>query len=271
MIFSDDQIIRQRRTEKMKKNIRIFSILFLAGLMLNVYSSIPALAQYIDNENSFFSYERFYAQLDILNAASESADVRADIKAFMLAFSGGIYDISAGDPEKAKKKLLKARALWPEYFGTDFLLARVNEDTGNYKLSARFYKSYLNELKAFSEGSYRISAPLMRRITPYRIENYDGAYILVRDRLKARGIDLAVVQPFYTMPGFFKLWIIFIILGVVYAIAAYGVIPYIKRWHHINNPPEGSWVCKKCGTYNLNVRIECEKCGERRDGQLKKK
>jgi hypothetical protein len=198
-----------------------------------------------------------------LNNASENRDIRKDIKAFMLNLADGIQYISAGDPGKAKAKLLKARSIWPEYFGTDFLLARVNEDTGNYKLSAQFYKSYLNKLKAFSEGRYRISAPLMRGITPYRIENYDAAYALVRDRLKARGINLANVSPFYTMPGYFVLLLIFTMLGLGYSLAAYTVIPHVKRWWRINNPPPGSWACKKCGTHNLNVRVECEKCGER--------
>ena len=253
----------------MKKEAYTLSMLLLSAIILNLYAPVPVIAQYIDNEKPFFSYERFYKQLDMLTNAAESGDIRSDIKAFMLNFADGIRAISAGDSEKAKKKLLKALSIWPEYFGADFLLARISEDTGNYKLSARFYKSYLNKLKAFSEGNYRISGPLMRGITPYQIENYDDAYALVRQRLKAHGIDLAVARPYYIMPSFYRLLIIIITLGLAYATAAYGIIPYIKRWVHINNPPQGSWVCTKCGTYNLNVRIECEKCGKRIDGTLK--
>ena len=241
-------------------NKKRFIVAWAAGLCL-LFSN-TAFAQYLDNENSFFSYERFYAKLDVLNSVSESRDVRSDIRDFMRNLRDGIYAIPEGDPAKAKKKLLKALAIWPEYFGTDFLLARVSEDTGDYNLSARFYKSYLNKLKAFSEGRYRISGPLMQGITPYRIESYDDAYALVRDRLKARGINLAVVQPFNAIPGFLKFLIVLITLGAAYAIATYGIIPHIKRSRHINNPLEGSWVCKKCGTDNLNIQIECEKCGE---------
>jgi len=241
-------------------NKKRFIVTWLIGLCLLFLNN--AFAQYLDNENSFFSYKRFYAQLDILNSVSENRDARSDIKDFMRNLADGIYAISADDPVKAKTKLLKALAIWPEYFGTDFLLARVNEDTGDYKLAARFYKSYLNKLKAFSEGRYRISGPIMRGITPYRIESYDDAYVLVRDRLKTRGIDLAVVQPFNTVSGLLRFLIIFVMLGAVYAIVAYGAIPYIKRRQYINNPPEGSWVCKKCETYNSNIRKECEKCGE---------
>jgi tetratricopeptide (TPR) repeat protein len=243
-------------------NKKRFVVAWIVGLCLLFSSS--AFAQYLDNEDLFFSYKRFYAQLDILNTISGNRDVRKDIKDFMRNFSEGIYAISAGDPVKAKPKLLKALAIWPEYFGTDFLLARVNEDTGDYDLSARFYKSYLNKLKAFSEGRYRISGPIMRGITPYRIENYDDAYTLVRDRLEARGIDLAAVRPFSTVPSFLRSFTIFVMLVAIYAIMAYMVIPYIKRRQRISNPPKGSWVCKKCETYNNNILKECEKCGEKR-------
>ena len=241
---------------------RFAALLIAAGLCLLFSSNVSA--QYIDDEKAFFSYKKFYAQLDLLTHASEAKGIRGDIKAFMRSFADGIYAISAGEPEKAKTKLLKALAIWPEYFGADFLLARVNEDTGNYNLSARFYKSYLNKLKAFSEGRYRISDPLIRGITPYRIENYDDAYVLVRDRLKVRGIDLAAVRPYIVIPAFLIFLVIFVMLGAVYAILVYVVIPYIKRSRHVNNPPKGYWVCKKCETYNLDIRIECEKCGEKK-------
>ncbi len=182
----------------------------------------------------------------------------------MRNFADGIYAISAGDPERAKTKLLRALSIWPEYFGTYFLLARVSEDTGDHRLSAMFYKSYLNKLKAFSEGKYRMSGPLMQGITPYRIESYDDAYLLVRDRLKAKGIDLALVRPFNVIPNFLRFFIVVLMLGAAYVAAAYAVIPRIKRGRHIRNPEKGSWVCKRCGTDNLDLRIECEKCGEKR-------
>ncbi len=239
------------------KTILFISIFFLIPLSL--------LAQYVDDgEDAFFSYERFYLKALALKDVSNDGSVRNDVKAFMRNFSDGIYAISAGDLKKAETKLLKARAIWPEYFGTYFLLARVNEDMGEYDLSARFYKSYLNKLKALSEGRYRISGPLMRGITPYRIEGYDDAYNLVKYRLGDRGIDLAVVKPFYAISSFLRFLITLVMLGAGYAILVYGIIPYIKRRQYINNPPEGSWVCARCETYNSNIRKECEKCGEKK-------
>jgi hypothetical protein len=243
--------------------MRYFKIVFIVAvcslITLSLFARFPD-----DDEDAFFSYDRFYLKAAILNDVAWDRNMRNDVKAFMRNFTDGIYAVSASDPKKAKKRLLRARAIWPEYFGTDFLLARVNEDTGDYGLSARFYKSYLNKLKDFSEGKYRISEPLIRKITPYSIESYDDARELVKYRLKDYGIDLAAVRPFYNLPGFLKFLIMLAALGAGYMIAAYGVIPHIRRRRHAGNPPEGSWECKKCGTYNSNIRKECEKCGEKK-------
>lgn len=256
-----DHLLNRHTILKAREGAGLLVVAWIIGLCL-LFSG-NTFAQNIDKENSFFSYNRFYLQLDILENASRDKDARGDVRAFLRNLADGILAISGGDLKKAKTELLIAREIWPEYFGTDFLLARVNEDTGNYQLAAKFYKSYLNNLRTFSEGGYRVSGSLMRGITPYRIENYDDAYASVQHRLKDHGIDLAVVQPFETPPGFLKYLPILIILGLVCAVVIYGVIPYIKRRHHINNPPEGYWVCKKCDAYNLNVRLECEKCGEK--------
>lgn len=231
-----------------------------------IYFLIPLglFAQDPDYEDNFFSYERFYLQAAMLKEASESADVRGNIKLYMRNFSDGVYAIGIGDLEEAKTKLLKAHTVWPEYFVTDFLLARVSEDMKEYKLSAQFYKSYLNKLKALSEGRYRVSGPLMLQITPYPIENYNDAHRLVKYRLDYYGIDLAKVRPFYTIPGFLRFLIVVVVLGSGYAIMAYRVVPYVKKRWSIINPQEGVWVCKKCGTPNINIRKECEKCGEKK-------
>lgn len=233
-------------------------------LILLLYFSLPLnlFAQYPEDEDKFFSYERFYFKAAMLEDVLKDGRFRSDVKAFMQNFSDGIYAISAGDPKRAKRKLLRARAIWPEYYGTDFLLARMNEDMGNYSLSARFYKSYLNKLKDLSDGRYRISESLIKAITPYGVENYHDAHDFVRYRLKDYGIDLADVKPFYVITGFLRLLIIIIVLGSGYAIVSYVIIPRINRRQRINNPPEGYWACRKCGTYNINIRKECEKCGE---------
>jgi tetratricopeptide (TPR) repeat protein len=222
---------------------------------------LKSSAENFNDEDIFFSYERFYLNAGVLKDPPRDGRVQSDISSFFKNFSDGIYDISDGDLEKAKTRLLKARAIWPEYFGTDFLLARLYEDTEDYKLSARFYKSYLNKLKAYSQGEYRVSAQLTRSLTPYSVESYEDAYLLVKERLQNYGIDINKVKPVYTVPPFVIFLIIFILSGTVYVTVAYKVRPYIKLQRRINNPPEGFWVCKKCGTDNTILQKECEKCG----------
>ncbi|MFH1594299.1 MAG: Ran-binding zinc finger domain-containing protein [Candidatus Omnitrophota bacterium] len=211
-------------------------------------------------ENIFFSYERFYPQASVVKDPHRDGIVQTNISDFMQNYSDGIYAISAGETEKAKSNLLKARAIWPEYFGTDFLLARVNEDERHYGLSARFYKSYLNKLRSLSAGEYRVSEKLIETITPYKIENYDEAYIFVEERLMRYGIDLARVRPVYMILPFIKYLIIFFVIGTGCIAVVYKVIPYIKMRQLIKNPPEGFWVCSNCGTENTLLQKKCEKC-----------
>jgi len=241
------------------KYLKVSFLVLICSLM-----PLSLFAQTLNDEDTFFSYERFYSEAGLLKNAAKDTSSRQDIRDFMRNFSDGISAISVGNLEKAKTDLLKARAVWPEYFGTDFLLARIHEDMKKYAVAAEFYKSYLDKLAALSEGKYRISEPLMRGISPYGVERYNDAYTMVKNRLRDRGIDLNAVRPFYSVPGFLKFLVLFIMLGAGYIAVARGIIPYIKRRRHISHPPEGIWICKKCGADNVNVRRECEKCGEKR-------
>jgi len=81
------------------------------------------LSENFDDEDIYFSYDRFYLKAGTPKDAPKDGRIQNDISAFLENFSDGIYAISEGDFEKAKLKLLKARSIWPEYFGTDFLLA----------------------------------------------------------------------------------------------------------------------------------------------------
>lgn len=238
----------------------------ITALLLLTCSLIPLSlhAQHGNHEDELFSYDRYYLNAGMLREASKSGNVQGVIRAFMRNFSDGIYAISSGDLKKAKIKLLKARAIWPEYFGADFLLGMISEEAGDYGLAARFYKSYLIKLKALSGGEYRISEPIMRSITPYRIEDYDQAYVAVKYRLKDRGIDLSAVQPFYAIPGFIKFLLIIITLWAGYKLMSYKILPYFSRRQRIGHPPKGLWTCKKCAAFNLNILKECEKCGQKR-------
>ena len=245
----------------LRKKVLIILVFFTA---VCAWCPLWLFAQGSAEENIFFSYKRFHPQMSVLKDPPRDGIVQTSVSDFMQNYSDGIYAISAGELEKAKIKLLKARVIWPEHFGTDFLLARVNEDEGHYGLSARFYKSYLNKLKSFSTGKYRISEKFIAAITPHQIENYSLAYILVEERLRRHGIDLARVRPIYTILPFLKYLIILFIIGAGSTAVVYKGIPYIKKRRLMKNPPEGFWVCNNCGMTNTLLRKECEKCGKSR-------
>ncbi|MBL7157045.1 MAG: hypothetical protein ISS92_02655 [Candidatus Omnitrophica bacterium] len=241
----------------LRKKVLIISVFFTLAC---AWCSLWLFAQESREENIFFSYERFYLQAGVIKDPPRDGIVQANISDFLQNYSDGIYAISAGKLKKAEAKLLKARVIWPEYFGTDFLLARVNEDEARYALAARFYKSYLNKLKSFFTGEYRFSEKFIEATTPYKVENYNDAYMLVEERLKRYGIDLARVRPIYTVLPFLKYLIIFFIIGAGYFAVVYKGLPYIKKQQLIKNPPEGFWVCNNCGTENTLLQKECEKC-----------
>jgi len=241
----------------LRKNLLVILVFFTAAC---AWCPLWLFAQESAEEKIFFSYERFYLQTDVAKDPPRDGIVQINISDFMQNYSDGIYAVSAGKLEKAKIKLLKARVIWPEYFGPDFLLARINEDEGHYGLSARFYKSYLNKLRAFSTGEYRVSEKFIEAITPYRIESYNLARVLVEERLRKYGIKLARVRPVYVILPFLKYLIIFFIIAAGYVVVVYKGLPYIKKRQLIKNPPKGFWVCENCGTENTLLQKNCEKC-----------
>ena len=216
------------------------------------------------DEEAFFSYERFFLNQDIVDNIAADGKTRKDLKAFAASFTDGIYAISSGKLTEAKNDLLQARETWPEYFGTDFLLALVYEKGGDHRTAARYYKSYLKKLKAFHAGMYRISGPLIRSLTTAGIERYDPARELIKEHLVRYGIRLARVRPVFTLPRFLVILLLSAAVAGIYITAAYGVLPYLKRQHRLRNPPEGFWVCRYCGAYNSELNRECEECGRPR-------
>lgn len=237
---------------------------FLFTLLLLLFCSGAPAEDYLD-EDKYFSYERFFLDREIIENIPGDSRAQRDLKNFAFNLNEGLYAISAGDLEKAEKSLLKARQIWPEYFGTDFLLGQVYEDEGNYKKAARYYKSYLNKLKKFHAGEYRISEPLIRYFASGNIELYEPAREVIERRLRQRGISLGKVRPAIGVPDFLVPLILIVALGIIYTAVVYGLWPYIKEKRRINNPPEGFWVCRVCGTTNTDLNKVCEKCGRKRE------
>jgi tetratricopeptide (TPR) repeat protein len=252
----------QQRRDARPVVIRSLSskVLFLSPIIfLTFLSGIFCAAEYEDEE-IFFSYERFYGKAAVMQEPPRDGKVQRDVSSFLNEFSTGVYAISAGDMEQAEKHLKRARGIWPEYFGTDFLLARINEDAGDYPLADRYYKSYLNKLRSFWLRENRISEQLIKAITPYRVENYETARDAVSRRLEERGIELGRVSPIYTMPPIVKTLALFFTAAGIYVLLASFVVPYIRKRKRIASAPEGYWVCPKCGTENTKLEKECGNC-----------
>ncbi len=224
---------------------------------------MPAEA-YVD-ENRFFSYKRFILNKDFVGSIPADGRVQKTLNIFVADFKNALEAISDGRPEEAKRDLLKARETWPEYFGVDFLLARIYEDQGDYGTAARYYKSYLNKLKDLHAGRYRISGPLIRGITASGIEEYHSAHELIERRLARYGISLGVVRPVFTPPRVLLPSLLVMAAAGAYAMIYYWLWPYVKRRRLISNPPEGFWICRYCDTANPDLCKECGKCGHPRE------
>jgi len=215
------------------------------------------------DERNFFSYKRFFLKTAILGENTEKGGTRADIEQFTARFNSGLYAMSAGEIDQAKRDFLKARGIWPEYFGSDFMLARAYEKSGDINMAARYYKSYLNKLKTFYSGGYRISAPMIRRLMEYDIEPYSMANRLVREKLNRYGVKLESVRPAIFMPKFFFYIAFFFIAVIVYISTIRWIVPYYKEQKRIKNPPEGFWICKYCHTANPDLNKVCENCNKK--------
>ncbi len=215
------------------------------------------------SEKTFFSYKRFFISEDAVSGGKDQGLIQRDLESFVRKFNEGLYNFSRDNYSEAQKSLQEARQLWPEYYATDFLLAQAYEQIGQYKIAARYYKSYLNKLNKLRSGSYRLTGPLMISFNSQGIEENDDAYMYVKNRLDEYGIDIDKVVPAFDPPGSF------LYLIIIIAVISGMVILYRKLcsyWRKIKrriDAPEGFWACRNCGTYNPDLRNECEECGQK--------
>jgi tetratricopeptide (TPR) repeat protein len=238
-----------------RAQIFIFTILLLLPCL-----KISA-QEYVDKER-FFSYERFFLDQRAVSKIPPNGRTQADLNRFADSYTNGLYALSGGRTKEAIKNFLEAREAWPEYFNTDFLLARSYEEMGDYEKAARFYKSYLNKLRRFHRGEYRISEPIIRAFASSQIEPYEPAQEVITQRLAGYGIRLGRVRPVMTPPVFLLPILLIAALGAIYMAVTRRLVPYLKRVHLMKNPPEGYWVCRKCGAGNTEINKTCEKCGQ---------
>ncbi|MDD5476483.1 MAG: hypothetical protein PHU03_08240 [Syntrophales bacterium] len=231
-----------------------------AVVMFLISLAGPLSAAQYDDEESFFSYGRFYSDAVVMEKPPRDGALQKEVSRFLNEFSEGIYAITSGDLKLAEEHLKTARGIWPEYFGTDFLLARINEDSGNFHLAARYYKSYLNKLRSFWLRENRISEKLIESLTPHGVENYERARDAVERRLKTYGIELDRVRPVYTIPPLVKMLVLFFAAVAGYVLLSYVVLPYVRKRIRIAGAPKGYWVCPKCGVENTVLNKECGTC-----------
>ena len=136
----------------MLKYYHVFKRCCLGALAIAVlFSNVMSFAYEDINEDNFFSYKRFFLNKNVISRMPEDGKIQKDLKAFAVQYTEGIYAISEGKLDKAEGLLGKAVDIWPEYFGSYFLLALIYEERGEYDIAARYYKTYLKKLNEFLE------------------------------------------------------------------------------------------------------------------------
>ena len=229
-----------------------------------ICSSLCIFGQNRFVQREFFSYERFALSMQILDAIARKPGSRSDIKAFAIYFNGGIYALSGEKYSVALSKFYKARSVWPEYYGTDFLIALTYERNGNIRKASRFYKGYLDKLDTLESGHFPISAPLINALNADDMDNYRESKAIIEEHLITYGIKLDDVKTPFFIAGFVKSVFIIFILIVLLLAGYYFIWPYFKKQNRIKNPPSGFWICRNCEEENPDPVKECSKCGRLR-------
>jgi len=246
----------------MKTYIKLVGILVFISI-ISLSSGIFGQSRFTQKE--FFSYERFVLTMQLLDAITRKPSSRKDIKAFATYFNDGIYALSNEKYSAALSKFYKARNIWPEYFGTDFLIALAYERSGNIHKASRFYKEYLNKLKTLESGHFPISAPLIKILNVENMDTYHESKAIIEDYLKTHGIKLDNVKAPLFIDGFVKSVFIIFILVILFLVGYYFIWPYFKKQNRIKNPPPGFWICRNCEEENPDLAIECSNCRKLRE------
>ena len=238
-------------------------LVIIFAFIIILFSCPLSRGQDVYPQERFFSTERFLLAADLLSSLRGSPESRKDLKLFAKYFTKGAYDLSDGNYRQALKSLQNARRMWPEYFGTDFLIALALEESGDIRKAARFYKGYLDKLKTLELGHFPISGPLIRSLSVDSVDNYTESNMRIMYHLKKNGIDLARVKLPVFMPDFVKITILFFLLVTVAVIARYTIVPYLEMRNRIKHVAAGYRICRKCGEINPDLSKECGQCGSK--------
>jgi len=210
--------------------------------------------------DKFFDHTRFTIDNAGIDKIPETKKAREDIRLFAEYFDRGKRYLSEGDLHNASINLFSARKIWPEYYGTDFVIARMYEGSSDPGLSARFYKSYLGKLRNFYDEKFRMSSAIVRFISGNKVEKYGYAEDMVRRRLAEYGIDLDRVRPAVFIPDFFTYLMFLIFFSILYLLIAAWIFPIFRKRNRIKNVPEGFWICKYCLAMSPELSNSCVEC-----------
>ncbi len=249
---------------KMKKIITIL-VLSVGFVVSPFFVSTGFSGDNFLRKEGFLASRRILLTEKMLEKYPGSSKTRADLRGFAAGYSNGLDYIMQGQPLEALEELEKARRRWPEFYGTDILIALANEESGNVETAARYYKSYLLKLRNLIDGQYRISGSLMVAITGAKIESYEQAEAMVNKRYEAMGVDGKKVRPAFMIPGFVRYVVLVTVMAGIYMIMTAYVLPYYKKRDKILNPPEGFWTCKYCGKETPELSYACHECGRKRE------
>lgn len=238
---------------------RILAALFLFLIL----SGNVVLAQ----DGAFFSPKRFKLKTELVNSMSGEGQVQRGIKDFSVVFMKALDEFMSGDTASAELDLLRARDIWPEFYGTDFVLALLREKEGDPATAARYYKSYLNKLRDLNGGKYGISLPVIKSLMPSGIETCTKAEILVRKRLAVYGIKVERVCPMMIVPPFVYWGAMYLIAMIILAVTWVWLRTVIRKHYKITHAPEGFWICRDCETENPYPNKVCQNCGKRAKGK----
>lgn len=244
-------------------------VIIIILLSLTLIQPLGLLAQeYPSNDSDFFSFEKykytylyFYrlGQADLADAGLAQRRVHQLAKNFVSGFDS----ISEDKIDLAISEFKKASGTLPEYFHNDFLIALSYEKRGDFRSAARFYKSYLEKLKKFQEGLFRLTESLIESTVDFNIADYEEAQELVSLRMTRYGIDIKRVSS-GSFPLLFVLILISLIVsGVLYLATKLDPVKrviYKARAKSLRN--KDSWICLNCGQENANINIKCHKCGK---------
>ena len=245
----------------MKTYIKPIGILIFISI---ICSSLSLFGQSRFTQKEFFSYERFVPAMEILDAVKRKPGFRKDIKDFATYFNDGLYALSSEKYSLALSKLNRSRDIWPEYFGTYFLIALTYEQSGNIRKASGFYKEYLNKLETLESGNFPISAPLINILNVDDIDTYYRSKAIIEDHLSTYGIKLDNVKPPLFIAGFIRSVFMILIPIILFLVGYYSIWPYLKKQHHIKNPPSGFWICRNCEKENPDLVKDCINCGKLR-------